>query len=209
VLRLPEPMLARSAAIPTGRGWLFEPKLDGLRCLTRTHGSRFRARSRRGWNMTELLPELAETLPANVQLDGEIVALNAEGLPDFHRLGSRLLHGREGIALTYFVFDVLAAEGRPTTMQPYRERRELLETLEVEGTHTRLVATFEDGEALFRVVGERGLEGVVGKRLRDPYRPGERGWIKTKNRATTRFAEELAAATAGRRCESPPRPAGT
>ena len=54
----------------------------------------------------------------------------------------------------------------------------------------RLVATFEDGEALYRVVFERGLEGVVAKRERDPYRPGERGWIKTKNRATARFAEE-------------------
>ena len=54
----------------------------------------------------------------------------------------------------------------------------------------RLVATFEDGEALYRVVCERGLEGVVAKRERDPYRPGERGWVKTKNRATARFAEE-------------------
>jgi ATP-dependent DNA ligase len=42
---------------------------------------------------------------------------------------------------------------------------------------------------------ERGLEGVVAKRLRDPYRPGERRWVKTKNRATRRFAEELAGAT--------------
>jgi len=84
-------------------------------------------------------------------------------------------------------------------VQPYQERRELLETLEVEGPHTRLVATFEDGDALFRVVCDRGLEGVVAKRLRDPYRPGERGWVKTKNRATARFAEELAGVTNERR----------
>jgi ATP-dependent DNA ligase len=43
-------------------------------------------------------------------------------------------------------------------------------------------------------VCDRGLEGVVAKRLRDPYRPGERGWVKTKNRSTKRFAEELAGA---------------
>lgn len=54
----------------------------------------------------------------------------------------------------------------------------------------RLVATFEDGEALCAAVCQRGLEGVVAKRLRDPYRPGERQWVKTKNRTTARFAEE-------------------
>src|SRR5437868_6700229 len=110
MLRLPDPMLARSGPLPTGRGWLFEPKLDGFRCLVCTHAGRFRARSRRGWNMTELLPELAEGLPVDVQLDGELVALGAGGLPDFHRVASRLLHGRTGIALTCFVFDVLAVE---------------------------------------------------------------------------------------------------
>jgi ATP-dependent DNA ligase len=57
------------------------------------------------------------------------------------------------------------------------------------------VATFEDRQALFDAICERGLEGVVAKRLRDPYRPGERTWIKTKNKSTPRFAEELAGAT--------------
>lgn len=50
-------MLARSDGIPRGRGWMFEPKLDGFRCLVCTHGA-FRARSRRGWDMSEQLPEL-------------------------------------------------------------------------------------------------------------------------------------------------------
>src|SRR5215213_3573604 len=76
LLRLPEPMLARSRPLPRGRAWRFEPKLDGFRCLVCTHAG-FRARSRRGWNMTPLLPELAAALPADVQLDGELVALDA------------------------------------------------------------------------------------------------------------------------------------
>jgi bifunctional non-homologous end joining protein LigD len=179
VLRLPEPMLARSGSIPAGRGWLFEPKLDGFRCLVCTHG-RFRARSRNGWNMTSLLPELAASLPTNVQVDGELVAL-----------GARMLHGEAGIPITLFVFDVLAVEGLPTTMLPYVKRRALLEEIDVEGPCVKLVATFEDGQALFDVVLERGLEGVVAKRERDPYRPGERAWVKTKNKETRRFAEEL------------------
>jgi bifunctional non-homologous end joining protein LigD len=93
VLRLPEPMLARSGAIPRSRGWRFEPKLDGFRALVCTHAG-FRARSRRGWNMTPLLPEFAEALPPKLQLDGELVALDGDGRPDFHRLGERMLHGR-------------------------------------------------------------------------------------------------------------------
>ena len=144
-------MLARSGPIPTGRGWLFEPKLDGFRCLTCTHGGRFRARSRRGWNMTKLLPELGEALPPNVQLDGEVVAIGADGMPDFHRLGSRLLRGHAGIAVMYFVFDVLAVEGLPAMGRSYSERRTLLEELDVERPGVvQLVATFEDGEALFQ-----------------------------------------------------------
>jgi ATP-dependent DNA ligase len=63
---------------------MFEPKLDGFRCLVCTHGL-FRARSRRGWDMTHLLPEFRRGLPLGVQLDGELVALDASGGPDFHR----------------------------------------------------------------------------------------------------------------------------
>ncbi len=189
VLRLPEPMLTQSGSIPRGRGWVFEPKLDGFRCMVCTHAG-LRARSRRGWDMTHLLPEFRRGLPPGVQLDGELVALDGTGRPDVHRLSSRMLHGRAGIAAMLFVFDLLAVEGLPTIMQPYAERRALLEELLVENERVRLVATFEDGEALFAAVCQRGLEGVVAKRPVDPYRPGERGWVKTKNRATARFAEE-------------------
>src|SRR5512133_1456363 len=114
--------------------------LDGFRCLVCTH-DRFRARSRRRWAMTTLLPELAETLPPNLQLDGELVALDRDGRPDFHRLSARMLHGDRSIAITYFVFDVLAVEGLPVSSQPYADRRALLEELDVEGPHVRFVAT--------------------------------------------------------------------
>jgi hypothetical protein len=101
-----------------------------------------------------------------------------------------MLHGRPSIAVTYFVFDVLAVDGLFTAMQPYSERRALLEQRELETERVRLVATFEDGEALFAAVCERELEGVVAQRVRDPYQLGERVWVKTKNRASARFAEE-------------------
>ena len=158
-------------------------KLDGFRCMVCTHAG-FRARSRRGWDMTHLLPEFRPSVSGGLQVDGELVALAKDGRPDFHRLSSRMLNGRGGIALTLFVFDILAVEGLATTMLPYSERRAILEELDVENQRVRLVATFEDGEALFAAVCARGLEGVVAKRERDPYRSGDRSWVKTKNRAT-------------------------
>ena len=65
----------------------------------------------------------------------------------------------------------------------------------------KLATTFEDGPTLFDAVCARGLEGVVAKRLRDQYKPGERLWIKTKNRAAPRFAEERARAMSGVRTQ--------
>ena len=197
MLALPEPMLARTGAIPTGTGWRYEPKLDGYRCLVCTH-DRFKARSRRGWNMTPLLPELRQALPADVQLDGELVAFDDAGHPDFHRLCQRMLQRRDGIAVTYVVFDVLAFDGEPTTSEPYRERRKLLQALKLEAPHAAVVPTFTDGEGLFREMCGRGLEGVVAKRERDAYRPGQRLWVKTKNRSTARFAEERSRARCAR-----------
>ena len=140
--------------------------------------------------MTSLLPELAAAVPSDVQLDGELVAFDADGKPDFHRLSERTLHRRDGISVTYKVFDVLAFDGESTLREPYRARRELLEALTFDGVRTRVVPTFSDGEALFAAVCEWRLEGVVAKRERDSYRPGERLWVKTKNRQTARFAEE-------------------
>jgi bifunctional non-homologous end joining protein LigD len=137
--------------------------------------------------------------PSNVQLDGELVAWDANGHPDWHLLGRRMLHGELSIAVTVMVFDVLAIEGLLVTPQPYSERRALLEALEIRRPGVQLVATFEDGRTLFDAISKRGLEGVVAKRLRDPYRPRERLWLKTKNRATPRFAEAPARATAASR----------
>jgi bifunctional non-homologous end joining protein LigD len=165
--------------------------MDGYRCLVCTH-DRFLARSRRGWNMSALLPELEDALPANVQLDGELVAFDADGKPDFHRLSERMLYGRTGISVTYKAFDVLAFDGESTLREPYRARRQLLEALRFDGVHARVLPVFSDGEALFAAVCEWGLEGVVAKRDRDAYRPGDRLWVKTKNRAAPRFADELA-----------------
>jgi bifunctional non-homologous end joining protein LigD len=131
--------------------------------------------------MTPLLPEL-EALPVDAVLDGELVALGEDGWPYFPLVCERLLNGTTEIRLVYVIFDVLEMEGRRTTHLPYIERRRLLESLNLDGPRWRTSPNFEDGEALLAVICERGLEGVVAKRLRSAYRPGERGWVKIKNR---------------------------
>jgi bifunctional non-homologous end joining protein LigD len=121
-LRLPSPMLARpgGAAIPSG-DYAFEVKWDGFRALVSRNGD-FQVRSRRGWNMTALLPEFGD-LPAKAMFDGEIVAFS-DGRPHFPLVCDRLLHRDSSIPLTYVIFDVLALDGEPTMNLPYRERRE-------------------------------------------------------------------------------------
>jgi bifunctional non-homologous end joining protein LigD len=107
-LRLPAPALCRSAKLPTGRGWRYEPKLDGFRVRVDTTNG-FRAVSRRGRDFADRLPEL-RAVPPGLQLDGDIYAPGTNGAPDFHRLGARLLRGERGIAVAYAVFDLLAVD---------------------------------------------------------------------------------------------------
>jgi bifunctional non-homologous end joining protein LigD len=173
-------MLARSGRLPEEDGYRYELKWDGFRAIVRS-GNDFRVRSRRGWNMTSRLPELAD-LPVEAVLDGELVALGDDGWPSCPLVCARMLNGDRRVWLTYIVFDALELEGRRTTHLPYVERRRLLEELQLEGPHWRTSPSFDDGEALLTVACERGLEGVVAKRLRSSYRPGKRGWIKVKNR---------------------------
>jgi bifunctional non-homologous end joining protein LigD len=186
-MRLPEPMLLRSGAIPSG-DYAFEVKWDGFRALVSRNGD-FTVRSRRGWNMTALLQDLSD-LPADTVFDGEIVAFE-NGHPHFPLVCDRLLHGDRSVPLTYVIFDVLTLEGEPTLRLPYRERRQLLDGLKLGDGPWFVAETFEDGEALFAAVCEQGLEGVVAKRQSQPYRPGERAWVKTKNKAYCRYGEEV------------------
>jgi ATP dependent DNA ligase-like protein len=79
-MRLPDPMLARPASLPLGSGYSYEVKWDGFRAIVSTE-SGLRVRSRRGWDMTALLPELAK-LPSGLVLDGELVAPDEEGRPE-------------------------------------------------------------------------------------------------------------------------------
>jgi bifunctional non-homologous end joining protein LigD len=84
-------MLLRPGPLPSGEGWAFELKWDGFRAIVSTEDG-LRVRSRRGWNMTAQVPELA-ALPDGLVLDGELVAFNEHGGPHLPLLCERVLHG--------------------------------------------------------------------------------------------------------------------
>ena len=181
-------MLARSGPIPTRGDYAFEVKWDGFRGLLSTENG-MRLRSRRGWDMTELVPELGP-FPVYGTFDGELVAFDATGAPDFPLVCERLLNRHRHIHLTYVIFDVLSIDGVDLMRAPYSERRAQLEELKLEGPYWQTPQTFDDGPALFEAVCERELEGIVAKRGSGRYQPGQRGWLKIKNRAYWRYEME-------------------
>src|SRR5262245_35701393 len=148
--------------------------------------------------MTDLVAEL-DALPVRVTLDGELVAFGPDGSPDFPLLCERMLMRRSGIPVTYMTFDLLGLEGHSRLNEPYTTRRAELEALDLNGVRWQTPETFDDGEALFEAVCAHELEGVVAKRRSGRYQPGERGWVKTKNRDYWRYEMEREGALKSRR----------
>ena len=101
--------------------------------------------------------------------------------------------------LIYVIFDVLILNGESLMQLPYSERRSELEVLNLNGPYWQTPETFEGGAALFEAVRGHGLEGIAAKRLNGRYRPGERGWIKIKNREYWRYELERESAINKRR----------
>jgi bifunctional non-homologous end joining protein LigD len=105
-------MLSRPGPLPSGSGWSFELKWDGFRAIVSTEDDLV-VRSRRGWNMTPVLPEL-QALPAGLVLDGELVAWK-DGEPHFPLVCRRVLNRDMSIPLTFVIFDVLQHKGGDQT----------------------------------------------------------------------------------------------
>ncbi|CDO07105.1 ATP-dependent DNA ligase [Mycolicibacterium cosmeticum] len=177
-----KPMLAThgSVAAFTPAQWAFEGKWDGYRLLVDANHGALQLYSRRGRDVTAEYPQL-RTLAADLAehhalLDGEVVALDAHGVPSFGAMQNR---GREG-HVEFWAFDLLALDGRPLLRVKYRDRRKLLETLASGGELIVPPLLPEDdplGDAR-----RRGLEGVVAKKWDSTYQPGRRSsaWIKDK-----------------------------
>jgi bifunctional non-homologous end joining protein LigD len=178
-----------------------EVKFDGMRAQLRWDGRFLCLRSRPGRDCTGEFPELAAIGDApgsrRAILDGELVCFAEDGNPDFERLRGRL--GSNGHAAvrasirapaTFLAFDLLHLDGHSTLGLPYSARRGLLEELELEGPAWRTPRNFNgQADAVLASTRERGLEGVVAKRLDSTYKPGARNgaWVKHKHRRSEAF----------------------
>ena len=178
VARRFEPMLATTAKPPASlSGWMCEPKLDGWRAIVEVRHGKVTVTSRNGHDLTAQVPstrQLAELDDA--VLDGEIVHGNGS-LSSFYGILGALHRG----AVTFVAFDVLAIGADVLVHQPYLQRRAVLEALDLP---TGRVPTFPGGDLddLLGACESAGMEGVVLKRERSVYRPGQRSsdWRKVK-----------------------------
>ena len=190
-------MLATLAReVPSDPGWAYEMKWDGVRALVLVRDGQVRIRSRNDRDVTpgypELLPLGAAVGATEVLLDGEIVALDEHGRPNFQLL-QRRMHVRDAAALrsltvevpvAFMIFDVLWLDGFLTTDLVYTERRHLLDALALNAPRWQTPpASGDDGVAAMATSHELGLEGMVAKRLASKYEAGRRSpsWRKIKH----------------------------
>ncbi|HWL64154.1 MAG TPA: DNA ligase D [Steroidobacteraceae bacterium] len=176
------------SAPPKGGEWQYELKLDGYRLLTRVDGSDVRCYTRNGNDWSSRLPRIVQAvrelgLPP-CWLDGEVVALDEEGVPHFQMLQNAFDRGSTA-ALRYIVFDLLFVGGEDLRDQEQSVRRERLRRLlpDRRVALVRFSATLEGAPAkLLAASRAAGFEGLIGKRADAPYRTGRsRDWIKLKN----------------------------
>src|SRR5213595_3978453 len=188
-----EPLLATPADRPfSDPNWLFEIKWDGVRALARIENDALTLRSRTGVDIAKRYPELASLPDAlaarQAILDGEIVALDAQGHSNFERLQERM-HVRAPsenlvaqIPVVYFAFDLLYCDGYDLREAPLLERKQLLERLLFTTERFRYADhQLEQGKELFALAEQNGLEGIVAKRADSPY-VSDRSpyWVKLK-----------------------------
>jgi len=175
---------------PSGSEWVHEIKFDGYRIQMRVARGEVALRTRKGLDWTEKFPDIARAAGkfADCILDGEIVALDHDGVPDFAALQAALSDG-ETSELVFFVFDLLFADTEDLRDLALADRKSRLKAMLTGAKKTdpliRFVEHFETGgEAVLRSACRMSLEGIVSKRLDAPNRSGRGGaWTKSKCRA--------------------------
>jgi ATP-dependent DNA ligase len=189
------PMEAKSvASLPDGEGWQFEPKWDGFRCLVFRDGEEVALQSKAGRPLGRYFPEVVElvrALPeARLILDGELI-IRIDNVLSFDALQMRLHPAESRVRklvaqspAVLMLFDCLQSGAKTLRDAPLRERRAALEAFHRRAARTglELSPATEDREAALAWLDSAGgaLDGVVAKRLDEPYRPGERAMLKVK-----------------------------
>ena len=180
----------------TSQDWAFEPKWDGFRCLIFRDGADVIVQGRSGDDLAYCFPEIVaacQTLPDQIILDGELIILEA-GRLQFERLGQRIRPRSEAggwkiaemqkeFPADFVAFDILQSGRSDLMSSPYSERRARLNQIELTPPLHRSPASESPAEALdwFHRLEGAGLDGVIAKRLADPYQPGKRSMLKFKH----------------------------
>jgi ATP-dependent DNA ligase len=194
-----EPMLAKPAdKLPSDEGWLFEPKWDGFRAIVFRDGDEVLIQSRDLKPLDRYFPELAApiraSLPERCVVDGEVV-ISKDGELQFealllriHPAASRVKMLAEESPASFVGWDLLALGDEDLRATPQAERRALLETSFAGVTAPIHLTPATTDRALaqdwFHRFEGAGLDGVIAKRLSEPYQPGKRAMLKIKHQRT-------------------------
>jgi bifunctional non-homologous end joining protein LigD len=191
------PMLAESVAEPfDGPDWLFEIKWDGYRAIAFLENGKVRLVSRNQNELTARYPELKDLAKAvnarNAILDGEVVAVDAEGKPSFtlmqqrtgFRPGGKRAPVNADIPVLYYAFDLIYLDGEDWHKVNLEDRKRKLASIIKPGDSLRFSDHYEEqGHALFELAKSKGLEGIVAKRRNSCYEERRsREWLKIKIR---------------------------
>jgi bifunctional non-homologous end joining protein LigD len=172
------------SALPEGLKWTYEIKLDGYRLEVVRRGRETTLYSRRQNVLNQKFPYIAaalKDLPDDTVIDGEVVALGADGKPDFNLLQNfRSAESR----IHYYAFDILIHKGRRLTALPLSERRAILSDVIEPGEHIALSQVSDRSAVeMLKFIKSHGLEGAVAKRSDSVYQPGQRTGLWSKYRA--------------------------
>ncbi|WP_315799481.1 DNA ligase D [Bradyrhizobium sp. SZCCHNR1002] len=187
---VPPELCTSVAAPPSGEGWAHEIKFDGYRVQIRVEDGKATLKTRKGLDWTAKFGAIAEAaakLPDAI-IDGEIVALDKDGNPNFSALQAAISSGQTD-ELVFFAFDLLFIDEFDLRRQPLRERKARLAKLlkansKGKTSVIRYVEHFEsDGEAVLESARKLNLEGIVSKKLDSAYHSGRtESWTKAKTR---------------------------
>lgn len=180
-----KPMLATLVDDPFDRDdWFFEVKWDGYRAIAEVNGRKVNVYSRNLISFSDRYHEITgalKELGLKAVFDGEIVAVNEDGVASFQLLQQYMNTGAG--TLLYYVFDILHLDGYDLTGLPLRRRKEILKNVLPENDVVRYSEHVEgSGIALFEAAIEEGLEGIIAKNAESPYRINTRSkdWLKVK-----------------------------
>ena len=185
---IPPQLLTAAREAPEGDRWLHEVKFDGFRVAAEVQGPRVRLYTRGGHDWAARMRPVEAAVAAlgldDAYLDGEVVAVAADGMPDFDALQRAMRGGRNAPRLVYHAFDLLRHAGRGLLQVELAERKRRLAALVGAGGEALRVVehVVGGGPALRARAHALGIEGIVSKRARSHYHPGERtrNWLKVK-----------------------------